>query len=294
MTMSAGPPRRVGAAVKELREAMQAALTSRCSRLAVRLPDGARLGLEKGVAEGAAAFVRGDREMARCIAAMFDGTGLQTCVVFPAASEMLAGIKSFGPTTECQFDCWEDGSTGRAAGGGSGGRGRRKKGGPAPASSAGAGFGTQVPAEVVSPGVVMAARRADVYVIVGPKQSQMARVRQLCESFGDEVLVILANGRAEAMRGLPVATERYLARNFEDVYYWGVDPSPSFAGGVLFRKFPNEWILGRASPLGTLQKMLVSPERPSVDEITARLKAEAEKPATGLLNNVASFFDGRA
>lgn len=294
-----GPPRQVKGAVKELRGAMQAALTARRSRLALRLPDGARLGLEKArsSADGAAGFVRGDRELARCTAALFEGTGLKTCVVFPAAGEMRAAIKAFGPLAECSFDCWEEGGSGSSGGGGGAGGKRKRRAGAGGGGGRGSGgFGAQVQSTAAAPlvpGAVMLAGDADVYIVVGPKQSQMARVRALCDTFGDDVLVVLVNGRMEVMQGLPAAVEEYMADRFEDVFYWGMDPSPAFSGGVLFRQYPEDWIVGRATPLGTLQRLSETSERPSVDEITALLREEAEKPATGVLNKVAKFIDNR-
>lgn len=131
----------------------------------------------------------------------------------------------------------------------------------------------------------------DVYIVVGPKQAQMARLRALCDKFGEDVLVVGANLRVEAMKGLPSEVERYVEDVFEDVYYWGVNPSPAWTGGVLFRAYPNDWVVGRATPIGTLQRLLESKGRPSVEEVTQCLKAEAEKPATGVLNKVASFLE---
>lgn len=272
---------------------MQAALTARQSRLAVRLPDGARLGIEKGGSgsgEGAASFVRGDRELARALVALFDDTGLKVCVVFPGAGEMRAAVKSFGPLAECVFDCWEDGGGEKKKG--------KKKGGGVKASGAGAGFGGagvgmdrdgggsgHVAGEVMMSGGI------DVYIVVGPKQSQMARLRQLAGRFGDEVLVIGANLRVEDMKGLPSNVEEFVQSEFEDVYYWGVNPSPRWTGGILFRAYPNDWVVGRATPIGTLQRLLETAVRPSVDDVTLCLKAEADKPTTGVLNKVVSFLE---
>lgn len=289
---TAGPPRRVGAAVQELRKAMQSALQARQSRLAVRLPDGARLGLEKGGADGAAGFVRGDRELARCVSALFDKTGLSTCVVFPAAGEMRAAIKSFGPMAECRFDCWESAAAGTAVAGASRKERRKKaRGGERRqgASGAGAGFGAAPSEPEVAPGSVMNSSKFDVYIVVAPKQSCLARVQQLAERYGDETLVILVNGRVESMQGLPASTMQYFG-DFEDVYFWSPDPSPSFQGGVLFRSFPNNWIVGRVTPIGTLQTLMDVEERPSVDEVTNVLREEAEKPSTNIINKVSDFL----
>lgn len=292
---TAGPPRRVGAAVQELRAAMQSALSARQSRLAVRLPDGARLGLEKGGADGTAGFVRGDRELARCVAALFEKTGLSVCVILPAAGEMRAAVKSFGPMAECQFDCWESAAAGAGSTGASR-KERRKKArgssrGPA-ATGAGAGFGGAAPSDADStiPGSVMKSRKFDVYIVVAPKQSCMARVQQLGERHGDETLVILLNGRVESMQGLPPTTVEHFM-GYEDVYYWSPDPSPAFQGGVLFRRFPDNWVVGRMTPIGTLQTLLDVEERPSIDSVTGVLRDEAEKPATGAINKVADFFN---
>jgi Domain of unknown function (DUF1995) len=294
---------------------MQSALTARQSRLAVVLPAGARLGMEKaGVSETVeSSNERGDRELARCIVGLFEGTELSCCAVFATRNEMDAAVKKFGPLIECAFDYWTESVPSR------GSVAREKKSRKFAGRQAG-GFGAAPPAvvggaakggnEVVvatAPGAVIwdSSTEFDVYIVVAPRQGSMARVRQLCSQFGDEKLVILANTRVDDMRGLPLDVASYFcnsegksgdsigtgsASTFEDVYYWKPDPSPKFVGGVLFRSFPDDWVLCRAAPLAGLKRLLESPTRPSADAIADALRAEADKPTAGIMDNVTKFL----
>jgi hypothetical protein len=313
MMAASRPPRRGPDAVRALRGAMQGALAARRSRLAVRMPDGAELGIERGSkgnesAGDAPGVVRGDRELARCVVALFEGTGLSVCTVFPTRGEMDAARIRWGAPSavECAFDFWTT-TSGKAR------KGNPGKGSGSPAAkggtgrvgrpSAGLGFGSPAvaagsPSNAVAanPGDIVAACAHDVYIVVSPRQQAMARVMQLCQSLGDDHLVVVLNCRAEAMRGLPADVACFFAETsseFEDVYLWMPNPSSAFAGGVLFREFPGNYTLCRRTPLNTLQVLLESDARPSVDEITNALRAEAEKPSNTIFNKVADFLDKR-
>jgi hypothetical protein len=147
-----------------------------------------------------------------------------------------------------------------------------------------------------NPGDIVRARAHEVYIVVAPRQQAMARVMQLCGSLGDDHLVIVVNCRVDAMRGLPSDVAAFFSdasAEFEDVYLWKPDPSPTFAGGVLFREFPNNYVLCRRTPLGTLQVLLESEDRPSTDKITGTLRSEAEKPSNTIFNKFADFLDKR-
>jgi Domain of unknown function (DUF1995) len=296
-------------AVREMRSAMQSALTARQSRLSITLPSGSRLGMEKaGVSEDTrSSDIRGDRELARCIASLFEGTGLSVCVLFATRGEMEAAVNKFGPLTECAFDFWTE----TAAGSGNATREKRNR---RLANRQGGGFGEPSPASrlttnnisnrvvvATAPGSVLNDENTDidVYIIIAPRQASMAKVRQLCSKYGDEKLVILANARVDDMRGLPSDVAGFFyngngkdksigagqTSKFEDVYFMKPDPSPDFAGGVLFRQFPDDWVLCRQSPVVGLVRLLESSVRPSGGDIIAALRAEAEKPTMGLLNN---------
>lgn len=319
--------RRIAAAVREIREAMQAALTARRSRLSVTLPPGARLGMEKANKSNQALsrvdLMRGDRELARCIIGLFEGTGLKVCAVFAGKGDMEAARKMYGPLLECAYDCWTEDDLEMSSA--SSRKSKTRKSSVAPrkrtanASTKGSGFGVSaaVAASAASSsnessapcGSVMATGEHDVYIVVAPRQEFLASVRRLSQSHGDETLVILANARTEDMKGLPSEVMRYFngcsggksepdvgkanveQGVFEDVYYWKPNPSDKFAGGVLFRKFPDDWVLCRATPLGQVQRIRESSKRPSAEKITDALREEAERPASGILDRVVGFMN---
>lgn len=83
----------------------------------MNLPDGAKLGLEKGDAIGeiSNSLARGDRELARCLVALFEGTGLSVCAIFSTITEMNTTAKRWGPLVECSLDCWETAGAGSSS-----------------------------------------------------------------------------------------------------------------------------------------------------------------------------------
>lgn len=309
------PPRRVGAAVSELRKAMQAALSARRSRLSVNLPDGARLGLEKGDAIGEASnsLVQGDRELARCLVALFEGTGLSVCTIFSTVTEMNMTAKRWGPLVECNLDCWEAVRTGSSPSASAARKAKRRarRGPPqtktTSAREGGGGFGAvrrdvddSTPSKLAvanSPGEMVSQGEFDVYIVVSPRKESLAKVMKLCNRFGDDKLVVLANARVHQMDGLSKSAASFFADggdSFEDVYLWRPDPSREFSGGVLYRAFPNDYVLCRQTPVGVMQRLLEAEQLPSDADITQALRDEASKPTTGLLNRVAGLLDRRS
>lgn len=273
----AKPPRRISAVAKDLREALQSSLQARTSRIDVRLPTGAKLGNEKrGDEEPNRRRVAGDRELARIISGMFEGTGLSVCIAFATEAEMSAAKKMWGPV-QCRLECW-----GKAP---SGGRARGKG-----AKKSKAGFGKPGSAADGGGGSIHAEDDTDVYIVVGGGAPFMSRVRAVADSFGQDKLVIVANGNS-ALEQLPIDVARYWDAEFESVYHYAPNPHPKWSGGVLFRKFPDKWVFCRLTGVRMLQELIVSESRPTMDEIGDALQTEGTKPENGLLKKITGFMD---
>lgn len=199
---------------------------------------------------------------------MFEGTGLSVSAVFDSARLSAAASKKWGPV-ECVVE-----DLGKDAKGG----GKKKR-------KAQKGFGSSAEMEEE--------RKKDVYIMVGGGAAFLERVRRSVEPYGMDTLVILVNPNSE-METLPVDLQRWKDEEFESVYHYETDPHPKWKGGVLFRKFPDDWVLCRLSPMGMSRNLLVSSSRPSVEEIEEALSVEKSSAGTGLLNKISSFIDGNS
>lgn len=221
---AAHPPRRVGNVAKDLREALQNSLKARTSRIEVRLPFGAKLGTEKRKDDETVAAQRtsGDREVARLISGMFEGTGLSVCVAFPTDGELNAANKMWGPLSTCATVSWATGSTAN----------KKKK--QKLTGNTTAGFGKQ---QGQRPQAKDSAE-FDVLIAVGGGAAFMDKIRKFSNSVGMDKLVIIANTNGSE-DVLPVDLDCYFEETFEPVYIYTPNPSPKWSGGVLFRKFPD-------------------------------------------------------
>merc|ERR1712185_875677 len=101
--MSEALPRNLAEMVKNLKEAVQASLSGRQSRLAVEMPIGFEFGVEgqKAKRKGNAKVltsddvVRSDRELSRLFVGMFEGTGLIPLILFSSEAEAAAAKRQW-------------------------------------------------------------------------------------------------------------------------------------------------------------------------------------------------------
>lgn len=274
---AAQPPRRIGAVAKDLQEALQSALGARCSRGLIELPAGARLGTEKRPkSEDGNSNGNGNRELARILAGMFEGTGLKVRVIFNCDEHARAARKKWGPLVECAISDWDGGKTPKNQ------KAKKKK-------SAG-GFGKKAAAEVVPVSKEAGSdENCDVFLIVAPLSSQLPKVKRLSTTWGMDKLILLLNADSNSTNA-PVDTVRFVREEFERVYVYRPNPHPQWTGGVLFRKYPDKWVLCRQSAVGMLNELLCQDEEPTLDEIGAKLKDEGAKPGTDILNKITTFL----
>ncbi len=201
----------------------------------------------------------GDRELCRIISSMFEGTGLKVHALFSTTDYANLAKNMWGPLAECSIGDWGNWTSGL-----------RKKGG----------FGKKRES-------VAHASNVDVLLVVSPTADQLNRVKVLSEKWGLDKLILLLNA---STKGAPVDVARFVDEEFEPVYCYRPNPHPKWAGGVLFRKYPDDWVLCRQPPVGFLKQMLCSPERPSLDEISEALKKEGEKSSASVLDKFSAFM----
>mmetsp|Transcript_5904 Transcript_5904/g.17235 ORF Transcript_5904/g.17235 Transcript_5904/m.17235 type:complete len:355 (-) Transcript_5904:219-1283(-) len=301
--LSADLPRTPKAMVDQLRDAVQSALSSRCSRMRVSLPPGFDYGIEsqrKGTPVSSK-IDRSDRELARLFVEMFQGTGLVPTVCFPSSAAAADARKLWGDI-EARVVALDPESAGTAA--------PAKQ--PRPwskaqrASSGGGGFGAAKPASGarVQKAVAAVPASAEVVLVVAPGGPGCEAVRSFCEENGADRLVVLLNARSleeeadpavAAAAGVGTAGEEqreYVDGEFANVYAFVTDPAGKSedAPAVLFkRSAAEEWSLVSKPKVGPPRELLASDERPSAEAMRAALDASA---AGGLLGAISSALGG--
>ena len=229
---------------------------------------------------------RSDRELARLFVGMFEGTGLVPLVLFPTEKEAQIADKKWGKA----HGDWKIASLNLGdakkpkpakAGGSKGGKGGKAKGG--------GGFGAPAPAAAGSKTTVLTRvpGNAEVIFAVSPGPLQLPAVRSFCDSFGMDRLVVLLNPRL-AEDGVDGEMASYFeAGEFQTVVEYAIDPHKAAAPGpdedadaegdpvVLWRAFPEEWLLARKPKVGAPRELLSGGERPTAAEMLAAVEGEA-------------------
>lgn len=307
------PPRNIGGTTKALKAALQAALQSRLSRMVVELPVGARYGVEKasvdgsddtsagaGAAPTAASVAVSDRELARLVVAMFAGNGLGIVALFRDASAAAAATKAWrgGASSDCTVTSWD--AVGASGDRGSDGLAKKRKNAKAGARKGG-GFGAPPPPTPVKPAPALYGPGTDLVLVVAPGPSQLARLARLSDEAGPGTVLVILNGRLDsAAHPSPVLRDHFTgdASPWMRVLLFRPGPHPGWAGGVLYRQFPEPYVLCRKARLGPPVRLAEFPDAPpSLDEIDAALRAASEAEGGpggegGVLGRVARLFRG--
>lgn len=266
------PPRRIGAVAKDLKNALQTSLTARTSRILVQLPPAARLGTEPRDSStdtiNNADIIAGNRELARLLIGMFESTGLSIRLVFSNTTEKSLAQKIWPSTINVTMDISRPSSR----------KSRRS-------SSAGFSSGNKSTSTTKND--------HDVHILVGGGVQMLNYATDLCKQYGQETLVILANVNT-IQEHVSSDVQDFIDQTFISVYYHKPNPHPTWQGGVLFRKFPDDWVLCRMTRLGILQTLFTSSQRPSMSDIGDILKGRKEKtsqPSNAFLNAITSLID---
>ncbi|CAM9361010.1 unnamed protein product [Phaeothamnion confervicola] len=277
-------PRNIKDTVSSLRKAVQAGLQSRCSRMDVELPFGARLGVEAGSktedevspnrapgkTAGRAALERSDRELARLIIEMFSPIGDNLVVAFATDAEARAAKSAWAASSYkgkiASFDSMGKAKSAPRRGGVGGGKG-----------GGGGGFAKKMealmaePAEGVGGGLVPP--ETEVFVVVAPQQKELTALERVLPELGMSCLVLLLNARLDQAKFSGAAQQEAYLRDFEGVFHLSPlgregDESESF----VYRAFPAGWTIARKPKLGPPKVLRVLEERPSPE--AARLELE--------------------
>lgn len=101
-----------------------------------------------------------------------------------------------------------------------------------------------------------------IVVIQGANKNLLTQVESIVAPFGDEVAIILANPqRLKSGKG---------RKGFEATYVLRENPHPEWWGGILYRRFPENWSLSVNGEKGKIAQCGDEQEtRPTLDEIEA-------------------------
>lgn len=286
-------PRDIKEVINQMRGSVQAGLQARLSRMDVDLPIGADFGIEsgekrrKGGMLGAEDVARSDRELARLFVEMFDGTGLKPLVVFSDVAQAKRA-KELWPGVEARVAALGGASPPPPPA-------KQKKASKKKSGGGGGGFGAAAaPPSAAPPRALSAVPPAtEVLFAVRPGPAQLDAIRVFSEASGMDRLVVLLNARVDT---LP-ADYAPFAESFTNAYTFVTDPTGAAAaaqkegGGaadatpaVLWRAYPDEWVVATKPKLGPPKQIATLSSRPSTEIIDAAI--EEARGSGGLLDAV--------
>jgi Domain of unknown function (DUF1995) len=290
---NAALPRDVKDAVSKCRTAVQQALQNKCSRMDIEMPVGTKFGVEKTPKKQSDSaptrdmLDQSDRELARLFVEMFQPVGSDhIAVIFKDAgladSAKLQWKGDYG--AECRVLAVDRKK----------GQTNKKKKGKA------MGFAAKLAAEVqddeTSGGPFELPGNIEVALFVAPGPKELVQVEKICNAVGMGTLVILLNARLGTVTNYGSDQALALFRDeFEPVFALTAAPQQEAPGCLLYRSYPNPWVLARKPKVGPPRPILTQPARPTPDECQAAYNSlqlgEVEKGIENVLENVAGWFN---
>ena len=136
----------------------------------------------------------------------------------------------------------------------------------------------------------------EVALFVAPGPKELVAIERICSQVGMGTCVILLNARLSLLDdnfGSAAATKLY-RDDFESVFCLGAAPQQQAPSCLLYRAYPQQWVLARKPAVGQPKPILQSSERPSLQECADAYErldvSDMEKGVENLLENVANFF----
>lgn len=301
-------PKDVKDAVSKCRNAVQKALESRLSRMDVEMPVGTKFGVEKGGstkrkkallagedgAEGAPTqdmLDTSDRELARLFVEMFQ----------PLGGEHISVMFNEEDLADLARNKWKDGgaacrikSLGRRTKNkkfGMGGGGKKKK----KAKGFAAKMNEEIGDEPTESGPFQLPDNTEVALFVAPGPKELLVAERICSEVGMDTLVLLLNARLDKVSNFGSdKAEKLFLNEFEPVFQLKAAPQEAAPGCLLYRAFPNDWIMARKLKVGQPKPVMVQRERPSSDDCRNAYETievgDMEKNVENVIGNVASWF----
>lgn len=257
-----GSPKEI---VTELSLAVQAALEDSRRRLEVSVPDGLGFGVfgpppgrqalgDPDNTVPAAQRALADAELAFLTAEVFQNLGDGVACVFPGKEARAAAKKRWERDGRLQTRLLA--SAAEVGGRGASGFGGKRSGGSASAAA---------------PRVVL---------LVRATSADLKALQPFVDPLGDEVLVILVNpARLKSGAGRKGYTAAFVLRD---------NPHPDWRGGLLYRRYPEQWALGVGAARGRAVVHGRSEDRPTLGEIDTAF--DKIKSDTGLISQAGGLL----
>jgi Domain of unknown function (DUF1995) len=267
-------PRDVKEAVSKCREATQAALRDRISRMDIEFPVGTKFGIEKTgkkrkPLDGVENKVdkqdldRSDRELARIFIEMFQPVGGENIVVVFNEIDVADAAKkqwSGDPSAAARIVSMD-----------------RRKSVRKVKKSPKMGFAAKLAAEVDDDadesGPFRLPSNTEVAIFVAPGPKELVVIERICETVGMGTLVILLNARLSSISNFGSPAGEALFRNeFQPVFSLAAANQVAAPGCLLHCAYGKSWILARKPKVGQPETVLVQEARPTIEECGEALK----------------------
>jgi Domain of unknown function (DUF1995) len=278
-------PRDVKEAVSKCREATQAALRDRVSRMDIEFPVGTKFGIEKdGVMKKKKSqeigdnkparedLDRSDRELARIFIEMFQPVGGNNIVVcFNDVTVADAAKQQWSSDLSAVAQIM---SMDR--------RKSLKKIKKSPKMGFAAKLAAEVDDELDESGPFRLPSNTEVALFVAPGVKELVVIERICDSVGIGTLVVLINARLCSIPNFgSEAGERLFRKEFQQVFSLAAASPTSAPGCLLHRVYGSNWILARKPKVGQPKTLHVQETRPTDDECRLVIEKLGVKDSEG-------------
>lgn len=292
-------PRDVKDAVSQCRGSVQEALQKRLSRMDIEFPVGTKFGVEKtskrqktddgGVSHET--LERSDRELARLFVEMFQ----------PVGGDAIAAVFNEGRLADKAKKEWRDsyGSECRVL---SLGRRKEAKDKSEKKKTKARGFAAKLAEEMgdsslegAGGGPFALPSNCEVALFVSPGPKELVVIEKVCNEVGMGTLVILLNARLSLIdRFGSEDAKRLFTEEFEPVFHLTAAPQDVAPDCLVYRSFPNGWLMARKPKVGPPKVIASSEKRMSKEECLSSFKSieldKGEEIVEGMIGNVANWF----
>jgi hypothetical protein len=231
-----------------------------------------------------------DRELARLFVDMFQPVGGENiAVVFSDDSLKDLALERWrgDPTASCRImSITRGGKKTKSVLKGMGGGGKKKQK---------MGFAAKMNEEFSdeSSGPFKLPENCEVALFVAPTAKDLIKIQKICKDVGMGTLVVLLNARLDLIQKSQEVDD-YFKKEFEKVYYLSIAPQKASPGCLLYRAYPNEWILARKPKVGVPKTVCTFPNRPTEDDCQAAYEkikiGDVKKGFEDVLGNVATWL----
>ena len=144
----------------------------------------------------------------------------------------------------------------------------------------------------------------EVALFVAPGPKELIVIEKICNQVGMGTLVILLNARLsllqqqEQQQKVTIfgtkATEQLFTQDFESIFCLSAAPQEEAPNCLLYRAYPNDWILARKPKVGPPKPILQQTTKPTTQQCQHAYDSlelsDVEKGVETALENVAGWF----